>query len=81
MKIIGEEEEIKVCKIDDVLKDGKHHIRLFDIKDKLVTILREVNAINLFKKRKSVMGTIYNINGNAYYRTETFKIDNRDIKF
>ena len=75
IKVIGEEEEIKVCKIDDVLKDGKHHIRLFDEKDNVVTVLREVNVINLFKKQKAVMGTIYNYNGNAYYRSETFKYE------
>ena len=75
IKVIGEEEEIKVCKIDDVLKDGKHHIRLFDEKDNVVTVLREINVINLFKKQKAIMGTIYNYNGNAYYRSETFKYE------
>ena len=79
LKILGEEEEIKVCKIDDVLKDGKHNIRLFDEKDKVTTVLREVNAINLFKKRKVVMGVINYFNGNYYSRGETFKIDDKDI--
>jgi hypothetical protein len=71
--IIADEEYIKICRIDDVLENGKHHIRLFDEKDKVVTVLRETNVINLFKKQKAVMGTIYNYNGNAYYRNETFK--------
>jgi preprotein translocase subunit SecA len=44
-----------------------------DEKDKVVTVLRETNVINLFKKQKAVMSTIYNYNGNAYYRSETFK--------
>ena len=55
IKIIGEEEEIKVCKIDDVLKNGKHYIRLFDEKNKIVTILKENDTINFFKHHKSVM--------------------------
>jgi len=79
LKIIGEEEEIKICKIDVVYKEGKPHIRLIDEKDKVATILRDANVINLFKKRKAIMSTIYNINGNAYYRSETFKISNKDI--
>ena len=79
LKILGEEEEIKICKIDVVYKEGKPHIRLIDEKDKVATVLRDTNVINLFKKHKSEMGIIYNINGNAYYRTETFKIDNKDI--
>lgn len=71
--IIGDEEHIKICKIDDVLKDGNHNIRLFDEKDKVATILRETNVINLFKKHKAIAGTIYYYNGNSYYRNETFK--------
>ena len=71
--IIGAEEHIKICKIDDILKDGNHNIRLFDEKDKVATILKETNVINLFKKHKAVIGIIYNYNGNAYYKSETFK--------
>jgi len=73
IKVIGEEEEIKVCKIDDILKDGKYYIRLFDEKDKIVTILKENDTINFFKHHKSVMGTLFNFNGNMYSRNETFK--------
>ena len=77
--IIGDEEYIKICRIDDVLENGKHHIRLFDEKDKVVTVLREINVINLFKKQKAVTSTIYNYNGNAYYRTDTFKYKEAEL--
>jgi len=73
IKVIGEEEEIKICKIDDVLQAGKHNIRLFDLKDKVTTILREIDAINLFKYHKEIICCIYNYNGTSYYRNETFK--------
>ena len=63
---IDNKEHIKICKIDDALKNGKHHIRLFDENDNVVTELKESNAINLFKRQRAIIG-------NLYSKTETFK--------